>query len=318
DGVDLNFFRKPWYFKLGEEEKHMPLMTDFIRQARGRLDKISRQRGRPVLLGVRVPGTVAACNRTGLDIETWLRERLVDRLLTGGGYVCYSTPVEELVKLGHRFEIPVYPCINCPPACKLAGCSLRAAAANLWWAGADGIYLWNFHYMPAPGSLGYGRPAPEQYKKNLPEIADPRRLKYLDKSFAVDTRAWEQYQRASAPAPLPTALGSRAGEGSRTIPVRIGDDIPAALCNGKLRDVKLHLKLRGAVPGDALAVGFNHAPAQATVAARDRCLILPLPPKALKQGVNQLQLAIARRGDSAGKEIIIEQLRVDVRYRREG
>jgi len=198
DGVDMNFFRMPWCFKLGEEEKHTLLMTGFIRQARRRLDTVSRQRGRPVLLGVRVPGTIETCSRIGFDIETWLRERLVDRLLTGGGYVCYSTPAEDLVKLGHRFEVPVYPCINCPANYAIGGSNLRAAASNLWWTGADGIYLWNFQYIPAPGSLGYGRPAHEQYKKHLPEIADPQNLKYLDKSFAVNRRVWQQYQRASA------------------------------------------------------------------------------------------------------------------------
>ena len=127
---------------------------------------------------------------------------------------------------------------------------------------------------------------------------------------------WEQYQRASAPAPLPTALGGRAGESARTISVRIGDDIPGALRDGKLGEVKLQLKPRGAVPGDALGVRFNDAPAQATVAARDRWLVLPLPPRAVKQGVNQLRLAIARRGQSAGEEIVIAQARVDVHYRQ--
>ncbi len=68
DGVDLNLFRMPWYFKLGEEEKNMPLMTEMIREARRRLDEIGRQRGRPVLLGVRLPGTLEACNLIGLDI----------------------------------------------------------------------------------------------------------------------------------------------------------------------------------------------------------------------------------------------------------
>ena len=31
DGVDLNLFRMPWVFKLGQEEENLPLMTDFIR-----------------------------------------------------------------------------------------------------------------------------------------------------------------------------------------------------------------------------------------------------------------------------------------------
>lgn len=315
DGVDLNFFRMPWYFKLGMEEQNMPLMTDLIRRARKRLDDIGRRRGRPVLLGVRVPGTVEACNRIGLDIETWLREGLVDRMLTGGGYVCYSTPAEELVQLGHRFEVPVYPCINCPATYKLGGDSLRAAASNLWWAGADGLYLWNFHYISAPGALGYGRPSPVEYAKQLPEIADPRRLRYLDKSFAVNSRVWEQYQRASAPAPLPRVVGSRAGDAAAAISVRIGDDIPSAHRNEKLRDVTLRLKAAGAAKDDMLAIKFNGAAIQATVSAVDGRVEIPLPPTAVKQGVNMLNLAIAHRGAGAVGKIIVERVAIDVRYR---
>lgn len=318
DGVDLNFFRMPWLFKRGEEERNTPLMTGFIREARRRVDEVSRRRGRPVLLGVRVPGTVATCNRIGIDIETWLREGLVDRLLTGGGYVCYSTPAEELVRLGHRFEVPVYPCINCPANYRLGGGNLRAAAANLWWSGADGIYLWNFHYISAPGSPGYGRLAPEQYRKHLREIASARRLEYLDKSFAVSSRVWEQYQRASAPAPLPLALGGRAGAGARSVPVRIGDDISRARKSDRVRDVTLRLKSAAAVAGDVLAVKFNDAAAEAAVTVAGDWLDVPLPPAAVKQGVNQLELEIARRGDTADREIVLEQARVDVRYRPRG
>jgi hypothetical protein len=315
DGVDLNFFRMPFYFKLGDEEQNMPLMTEFIRDARKRLDAISRQRRRPVLLGVRMPGTVDACRRIGLDIETWLRERLVDRLLTGGGYVCYSTPAEELVKLGHDFEVPVYPCINCPANYTLGGGNLRAAASNLWWAGADGLYLWNFQYIPAPESRGYGRPAPEQYKKHLPEIADPQKLKYLDKSFAVSRRVWDQYQRASAPAPLPVVLGSGTGKDAQAIPVRIGDDVPSALRTGKLRDVVLRIQTSGGVKGDALSVSLGSGRSKVAENSDDNDFRLPLDPGTIKQGVNQFKLEIVRRDGSAKKQLVIEHVNVDVRYR---
>ena len=314
DGVDLNFFRMPWCFKFGEEEKNTPLMTEFIRQARRRLDTVSRQRGRTILLGVRVPGTVETCRRIGFDIEGWLREGLIDRLLTGGGYVCYSTPAEELVKLGHRFEVPVYPCINCPANYTLGGDNLRAAAANLWWAGADGIYLWNFQYIPAPGSRGYGRPAPEQYQRHLTEIGDPQRLKYLDKSFAVSQRVWEQYQRASAPAPLPVDLGRRVGEVTRVIPIRIGDDIPAAQRSGKLRDVVLRMQIAGSVQGDTLAVKLGAAAAEVTESRSKNRYELALHPGAIVQGVNDLKLEIARRGPAARQELAVERINIDVRY----
>jgi len=314
DGVDLNFFRMPFYFKLGEEEKNLGLMTGLIRDARKKLDAIGRERGRPVLLGVRTPGTVEACLRIGLDIETWLRERLVDRVLSGGGYVCYSTPAEELVRLGHRFDVPVYPCINCPANYELGQGNLRAAASNLWWAGADGIYLWNIQYIPAPGSRGYGRPAAEQYTQHLPEMADPNKLKYLDKSFAVNRQVWDQYQRASAPAPLPALIGERAHDGANSIPVRIGDDIAAAHRNGKLRDVVLRLETSGAVAGDRLGAKLNDASRKVIGSERDNYFEVALEPGAIRQGVNQLGLEIVRRDDSAGKPVSIEGVRVDVRY----
>ena len=314
DGVDLNFFRMPFYFKPGEEESNAPLMTDMIRQGRKRIDAISRKLGRPVLLGVRVPGTIDACQRIGLDIETWLREGLIDRMLTGGGYVCYSTPAEELIQLGHRFDVPVYPCINCPASYTLGGNSLRAAASNFWAVGADGIYLWNFQYIPAPGALGYGRPTQAQYTTQLPEIADPKRLKYLDKSFAVNVSVWEQYQRASEMPPLPVSLGGRQDGNAQVIPVRVGDDIAAANRAGKVRDVVLRLQTAGSVRGDVLSVTLNDAPVLQAEAGGDGQVAAPLHPDAFRQGVNRLTLQLAKRAPSATREILVEGARVDVRY----
>ena len=315
DGLDMNFFRMPWVFRLGREQKNMPLMTEFIRQARRRVDAASRPHGRPILLGARVPGTVESCRRIGFDIETWLKEGLIDRLLTGGGYVCYSTPAEELVSLGHRYDVPVYPCINCPANFKLGADSLRGAAANFWSAGADGIYLWNFHYIGKLATEGYGRPTVQSYVQHLPEIADARRLKYLDKTFAVNRRVWEQYQRASAMPPLPMSLGGAAGGRAHMIPARVGDDVAAAQQAGRLRDVTLRVQAKGAVAGDKLAVALNDQRAQQAVTRADTWTEFPLEASAVRQGVNQLKVAIAGRAESAAEPLVVEQVQVRVRYR---
>ena len=57
-----------------------------------------------MLLSVRVPDTVEACWAIGIDVTAWLSEGLVDRVLSGGGYVCYSTPARELIELGHAHQ----------------------------------------------------------------------------------------------------------------------------------------------------------------------------------------------------------------------
>ena len=109
----------------------------------------------------------------------------------------------------------------------------------------------------------------------------------------------------------------RAGETARTIPVRIGDDIPSALRTGKLRDVVLRIQTLGAAKGDALAVTLGDAPAKVSENSGDNRFQLPLDPRAIKQGVNGLQLEIARRGASAKKQLAIEHVNVDVRYLHE-
>ncbi len=312
-GVDLNFFRMPFYFRLGEEEAGAPLMTEMVREARRRLDVVGRRRGRAVLLGARVPGTLEACHRIGIDLETWLREGLVDRLLTGGGYVCYSTPAEELIRLGHRYDVPVYPCINCPANYDLGGGNLRAAASNLWWAGADGIYLWNFHYIDAPGKLGYGQPSSQLYRDVLTEISAPQNLRRLDKTFAVNRSVWEQYQRASARAPLPQRLGTGAGDAA-VIPVRVGDDVRAALAGDYLRDVNLRVQASGATRGDRMTILFNDWSHDTEFQREDGWLALPIEPKTVKQGVNEVTVVIAKRTSTARRPITIENAHVHVRY----
>ena len=318
DGVDLNFFRMPWVFRLGEEAEHMHLLTDLVRRARRLFDETGCARGRPLLLGVRVPDTVETCLRIGIDIETWLEEELVDRLLSGGGYAAFSTPAEELVALGHRHDVPVYPCINCPCTFDLgAGAgfeALRGAASNMWQAGADGIYLWNYQYLPTP-HIACGQAAPEDYA-HLPDLADPDRLRHLDKVFAVNHPSLEQYARATAPCPLPVSLGERAGGAPRVVPVRIGDDIGAASKSGALKDLTLQLDLAGAAAGDRLNVRFNGAPVGngALQTGKSPSMRAGLDPVTVKQGVNELAVSVEARGPEAGEGLTLNQVRVCVRY----
>ncbi len=253
-------------------------------------------------------------------------------MLTGSGNMCYSAPAEELIELGHRFEVPVYPCIECHESqniFNIGGGSLRGAAANLWSSGADGIYVFNFHYLPAPGTrrysrgfgsrLGYGRSAPEIYNKYLTELADPQKLKYLDKSFAVNRRGWEQYQRAGASAPLPALFQKHEGQHSCSVPVRIGDDIPDALRRGKIRDIALRLQISDGVSDDVLTVMFNDARAK-TIVNDDRMMVdyhsLEIDPRSVRQGINEIKVDISHCDVSVSRPLSIENARVDVRYQQ--
>ena len=124
--------------------------------------------------------------------------------------------------------------------------------------------------------------------------------------------------RASAPCLLPVLLGQRAGEGRRSIPIRIGDDIPAASRSGVLQEVTLRLKVTGAAEGRLLRVEFDGMGIDkaGTSVHTSQCAEQPLSPTAVKQGTNELKVALARRGATAEEALTLQEVSVLVRYCR--
>ncbi len=303
DGIDLNFFRMPWYFKPGEEEAGAPLMNDLIRGAHRIVRKVSESRQRPLLLGVRVPGTLQACNRIGLDVETWLEQGWVDRMLIGGGYTVFTNPAQELVNLGHSHDVPVYPCINC--GLKVFGSdeTMRGAAANIFSAGADGIYLWNYHYRQVP-MLAYGRPVPEAYGL-LEDIQSAASLQFRDKRFGVDyIQEIGPYAIASHPGQLPLEL-SRGNPGpAAAVELPVGDDLEAAGRSDRRVSVRLDLDLEGLNRGERIAGRLNGEglaleavePAGADVPEGLKRLGGPVQAARVRQGMNRLEVRVEKGG----------------------
>ena len=322
DGVDLNFFRMPWFFRRGREVDGAPLMTELVRGARRILDDVSEQKGAPLLLGVRVPGTVEACARVGIDIETWLGEDLVDRLLVGGGYEPYTSPYEELVRLGHDHEVPVYPCINCGLPELGSDAAFRGAASNIYRAGGDGIYLWNYQYRNAP-RIGYGRPQPAVYEL-LRELASPHALANGDKLFGVENvERVGPYAIASHPTQFPIDLGSRALKMLRSVRLRVGDDLGAAQRDGTLDRAVLTLALDGVQPGDSIGVQINglsvsrHDPPAAAGNGKDDSARLhwDVPAEATAQDDNTLTVWIDERSPQARNALTLNEAWLQVTYR---
>ena len=308
DGIDLNFFRMPYYFKPGAERDGVPLMTDLVRTARRIVDEASERRDRPLLLGVRTPGTVETCLTVGLDVETWLKEGLVDRLLIGGGYVPLTSPAEELVRLGHEHDVPVYPCINCGAPTQGADDELRAAASNILWAGADGVYLWNYQYRDAD-TLGYGRPVDDAYGL-LDQVGSASALRYADKSFGIEHRVGvESYVRACHPTQLPARID---GFSEVSLRLRVGDDLRAADDAGRLESATLRLDPYGASPGARVHVEMNGRPL-APAGSGNPNTAFAVPSAQVARGDNALSVGVT--GQTVGS-VLLRAVALDVAYRR--
>ena len=122
-----------------------------------------------------MPLSVEKCLHVGIDVERWLREDLMDMLVTGSGYQPLSMPVQKMVELGHAYGVPVYPNISNSGMEQWGGRleAWRGAASNAWRAGADGICLFNW-FPGAPNDPIFTT------------VGDPQTLARLDKVFGID------------------------------------------------------------------------------------------------------------------------------------
>ena len=232
----------------------------------------------------------------------------MDRLLIGGGYVPLTSPAEELVRLGHEHDVPVYPCVNCGAPVQGADSELRAAASNILWTGADGIYLWNYQYRDVP-KLGYGRPVDEAYGL-LDEIGSAASLRYTDKSFSLERRVGvESYVRACHPAQLPARVEGFSGAALR---LRVGDDVGAADDVGRLEHATLRLDPYGLSAGAQVNVEMNGL-ALAPADPESPNTAFDVPSSAVHPGDNKLQVRVA--GQTIGTPLV-EAVSLDVSYRR--
>jgi len=81
DGVELDFMRNPFFFGPDRVAAGRPLMTAFVREVRGVLDEAGGRQGRHLGMAVRCPTALAGCDAIGLDVETWVRDGLLDVLI---------------------------------------------------------------------------------------------------------------------------------------------------------------------------------------------------------------------------------------------
>jgi hypothetical protein len=153
-------------------------MTGLLWRIRQMADQRGAQRGRPILVAVRVPDSVEYCRAIGLDLENWLAGDLVD-LLTGSGYFQLN-PWDYSVHLGHQYGVKVYASLDEPRLKDKEAAHLRSSleayrgrALNVWKAGADGVYLFNFF---DPNSSLWR------------ELGAPAVLKGLDRDYFVSLR----------------------------------------------------------------------------------------------------------------------------------
>ncbi len=140
DGLELDFQRFPMFFKYGEEEQNLAVMTEFVGRLRKLTDHKGNERGRPMLLSARVMARPEQNEAVGLDVFRWADEGLVDFLIASH-YLRndFPLPVQEYRERMPQ-DMPLYASIEVEPKAE----TYRTLARQLFAERVDGLMLFNY------------------------------------------------------------------------------------------------------------------------------------------------------------------------------
>jgi hypothetical protein len=191
DGIELDFMRHPAFFRIEEAVACGHLLTDMVAAIKAAVDAASARSGREIELVVRVPPTVFACHRIGIEISRWIAKGLVDVVVAGEGWIAHTSPIAEFVELARQRGVMTAGTDHMQPRNEhgplvlapfealnqtLHQDELRAIAARYWAEGVDGLYLFNYYSMSR-----------EWRTTTLLEMSDPERsLRHADKRVRLD------------------------------------------------------------------------------------------------------------------------------------
>ncbi|MBI83840.1 MAG: hypothetical protein CMJ81_11630 [Planctomycetaceae bacterium] len=255
DGIALDFARVTPVLPPGQAWSKRDKLTEFIRDFRRITLEVSRKRGRPILVGARIPENLPGCHFDGLDIETWVRDGLVDVLALG--VRSFDVDLLAFRRLIEGTHVKLYPCVDdhhasdgyATPPIEI----YRGVAANWWQQGADGINTFNFNHAP---DFPYGG-VWETHLAAYRQIGSPETLRHKNKIFVVQRRGgghgpsvipnpedWTtprwNYFNTNMFAPLPAPLAND-GRGDTLLMISVADDVSAE--SDHLKNISLRLLL---------------------------------------------------------------------------
>jgi hypothetical protein len=167
DGLELDFNRFPAFFKDGTTDERVAQMNSLVERIRAMLDQAGSERGRRLILAVRVPSnfgrtppTPETAREIGCDVPGWVQRGWLD-WVTVSEFLYERGDLPIGAWKGAIPAVPVYGGIECTRGSgkkNLSADEYRRAANELINAGADGVYLFNFFTSREAGENAYEPP----------------------------------------------------------------------------------------------------------------------------------------------------------------
>lgn len=321
NGIHLDFFRHPVFFPstaagFPATMEEIEMMTGLIQEIKQRADRKGSGCGRPILISVRVPDSVEYSLAVGLDIETWMKEGMIDFLIATS-YLKFNF-WEYSVQLARKYGVKVYASLDetrvkDPIARQLreSGRCYLARAMNALRAGADGIYLFNY----TPREL---EKFDEAHSNVMNMVGDMEQLNACDKTYVASVRGvgaiagggypHEGFIRVPVLNPDAAILLECGRESAVDLP--IGDDVNWGKNEGIIPEITLGIRFENAPsPGD-VQIRFN---GDVLAGGRSEGIwtVYELAPETVKIGVNRCSVLLEK---DRGVEAKLLDLKVDIHY----
>ncbi|MBM3933174.1 MAG: hypothetical protein FJ319_02555 [SAR202 cluster bacterium] len=327
DGVELDFSaafgQSPYFLRPEDIRSYTPVITGWVAEAA----KIVRTRpSLSATIGARVFPTEEMNLAQGLDVRTWLKEGLLDFVIPvmyGYNNLDPDMPIEWLTELGAQHDVAVYGMlqpymrdestvpddrtylrrIHATPE------MFRAAAANFWAKGVDGLYTWFLKW-----------PFGDAEHRILTEIGDPDTIKERSKRYVVRRRSKDAAELGYS-AFLPLAIPEANPGHAYPIPFHVADDIRGRA--DRIRQIRLRINISNVVTQDQFTIKLNgKSPAKEIClrdfgrldAARDQWIEFVLVGVRPEKGMNMLDISLDSRPKGLEGGVVVEEVELYVEY----
>lgn len=158
DGFEMDWVRMYPLLTPNREREESARLTEFVRAVRALSKEWEQKRGHPIQISVRVVAEPKAAEIIGLNAVEWAKEGLIDFLVLSNFWSTsdFEIPVEawkealgdaaKNVKVLVATDVGVNS--GAAPMTSLDAAMYRGWAANGYYRGADGVYLFNLVYNP--------------------------------------------------------------------------------------------------------------------------------------------------------------------------
>jgi len=325
DGIDLDFTRFKPFFRAGQEAAGMPRLTDLVR----RLRELTLRAGKT--LSARLEYDPASCIASGLEVERWLAEGLLDQITLGGvGDHTPDAPSTWWIAHAQPHGGKVYPGMEGqlhwvvssggggtgtrpgngvedgygPPSLPY----LRAFAALHYLSGADGLSLFNFTCADGP----FAREA-------FTTLADPAALELQDKQYVCALWPWDAQIYYT---PWVSRFRLEPGAAQASYPLTIADDLDQARRRGRAPSARLTMDFKGLNRLSDIEVRLNDAPLawdgyqynHYDHGCWNDIVRFTAPPSALRRGLNTVAVRRLRENPGLAGDLEVRKCILELTY----